>query len=108
MQNGIDRSLIRRSTKGYLPDDIRLNQKTRGVQGADTIARMLPNWKEFIGEVEQLSQDPFIADFLNMGAIKKAINKFRTEPQPNVAFDSEFRILMRGLIVYRFLKRQCL
>jgi asparagine synthase (glutamine-hydrolysing) len=108
VQNGLDRSLIRRSTKGYLPDDIRLNQKTRGVQGADTIARMLPNWKEFIGEVEQLSQDPFIANFLNMGAIKKAINKFRTEPQPNVAFDSEFRILMRGLIVYRFLKRQCL
>ncbi|PCD09412.1 asparagine synthetase B [Peribacillus simplex] len=105
VQNGLDRSLIRRSTKGYLPDDIRLNQKTRGVQGADTIARMLPNWKEFIGEVELLSQDPFIANFLNMGAIKKAINKFRTEPQPNVAFDSEFRILMRGLIVYRFLKR---
>ena len=50
VQNGQDRSLIRRSMKN-LPDNIRLSQKKRGLQGADGILRMLPHgiylWRKF-------------------------------------------------------------
>ena len=42
VQNGFDRALIRRSTKDYLPDEVRLNQRIRGVQGADWVHRMVP------------------------------------------------------------------
>ena len=52
VQNGVDRALIRRSTKQYLPDPVRLNQRIRGVQGADWIHRMLPSWRSFTEEVE--------------------------------------------------------
>ena len=45
--NGIDRALIRRSTENILPDEIRLNQKIRGIQAADWIHRMVPHWDKF-------------------------------------------------------------
>ena len=48
VQNGYDRALIRRATKRYLPDKVRLNQQIRGVQGADWVHRMIPNWKSLL------------------------------------------------------------
>ena len=48
VQNGIDRALIRRSTENLLPDEIRLNQRIRGVQGADWVHRMIPYWNQFV------------------------------------------------------------
>ncbi|MGE7880572.1 lasso peptide isopeptide bond-forming cyclase [Bacillus sp. NPDC094077] len=105
VQNGLDRSLIRRATKNFLPDKVRLNQRVRGVQGADGVYRMAPFWNEFIEEVEELSVDPVISEFLNVEVIKKAISKICREPRPEYAFDLDFRILMRSLIFYRFIKK---
>ncbi|MFD0771241.1 lasso peptide isopeptide bond-forming cyclase [Bacillus sp. CGMCC 1.60114] len=105
VQNGLDRALIRRATKNYLPDKVRLNQRVRGVQGADGVYRMAPAWNTFIEELQQLSTDPIISEFLNVEVIKAAILKIREEPRPEYAFDLDFRILMRSLIVYRFIKK---
>ncbi|MED0952675.1 lasso peptide isopeptide bond-forming cyclase [Bacillus mobilis] len=105
VQNGVDRSLIRRATKKLLPDKVRLNQRIRGVQGADGVYRMAPFWNEFIEEVEELSVDPVISEFLNVEVIKKAISKICKEPRPEYAFDLDFRVLMRSLIFYRFIKK---
>ncbi|CAG9613445.1 hypothetical protein BACCIP111899_02660 [Bacillus rhizoplanae] len=104
VQNGLDRALIRRATKNYLPDKVRLNQRVRGVQGADGVYRMTPAWNKFIEELQQLSTDPIISEFLNVEVIKAAILKIREEPRPEYAFDLDFRILMRSLIVHRFIK----
>ncbi|WP_440603801.1 lasso peptide isopeptide bond-forming cyclase [Bacillus sp. GB_SG_008] len=104
VQNGLDRALIRRATKNYLPDRVRLNQRVRGVQGADGVYRMAPAWNKFIEELQQLSTDPIISEFLNVEVIKAAILKIREEPRPEYAFDLDFRILMRSLIVHRFIK----
>ena len=60
VQNGMNRALIRRSTKGYLPDKERLNQRVRGVQGADCVYRMTPHWNKFIDELDKMSNDPII------------------------------------------------
>ena len=54
VQNGLDRALIRRATEGFLPDKIRLNQRVRGIQGADGMHRMTPSWDTFIAEIQQL------------------------------------------------------
>ncbi|PFA59435.1 asparagine synthetase B [Bacillus sp. AFS054943] len=105
VQNGLDRSLIRRATKNFLPDKVRLNQRVRGVQGADGVYRMAPFWNEFIEEVQELSVDPIISEFLNVEVIKKAISKICKEPRSEYAFDLDFRILMRSLIFYRFIKK---
>ncbi|MDP1417459.1 lasso peptide isopeptide bond-forming cyclase [Peribacillus simplex] len=105
VRNGLDRALVRRSTKGYLPDKVRLNLRTRGVQGADGVHRMASQWNEFINELHQLSEDPHMAELLNMQIINDAIAKIKGEPNAEYAFDFEFRILMRSLILYRFMKK---
>ncbi|MCR8925000.1 lasso peptide isopeptide bond-forming cyclase [Priestia megaterium] len=104
VQNGLDRALVRRSTKNFLPDKVRLNQKVRGIQGADWIHRMAPSWNSFLEELQQLSKDSIVSEFFNMQVIKTAISKIEGGPKTQYAFDPDFRILMRSLIVYRFLK----
>ena len=44
--------LIEDLQKDYLPDKVRLNQRIRGVQGADWVHRMMPNWNTFIEELQ--------------------------------------------------------
>ncbi|MGM1032022.1 MAG: lasso peptide isopeptide bond-forming cyclase [Bacillota bacterium] len=105
VRNGLDRALVRRSTEGYLPDKVRLNLRTRGVQGADGVHRMASQWNEFISELHQLSKNPQMAELINMQIINDAIAKIKGEPNAEYAFDFEFRILMRSLILYRFMKK---
>lgn len=101
---GLDRSLVRRATRDYLPDEVRLNMRSRGVQGADGVHRMTGYWSMFIQELEKVSNDKITGFYLDQTVIKQAINKIKNSPNPELAFDFDFRILMRSLIVYRFLK----
>lgn len=105
VQAGQDRSLIRRATKGFLPDNIRLNQKKRGLQGADGINRMLPAWDKFVEEIQQLSKDKTAEEFLNLSVIKNSLEKIKDNPSPKDVYEAEFRILMRSIIFYRFIKK---
>ncbi|MBO7747790.1 asparagine synthetase B [Paenibacillus sp. MWE-103] len=105
VQNGVDRSLIRRATKGHLPDRVRLNQRYRGVQGADWIHRMMPSWRMFTDELRQLCQDSVCVRLLNIEQVKKSLAAIGESPRPDQAFDSNARFLMRSLIVYRFMKQ---
>ncbi|WP_338789124.1 lasso peptide isopeptide bond-forming cyclase [Metabacillus sp. FJAT-53654] len=104
VQNGLDRALIRRSTEGLLPDKVRLNQGIRGVQGADCVHRMMPYWDSFISELEGISRDSLLAEVLNMPILKSAISKVKKGPSNEFAFDPEYQILMRSLIINRFIK----
>ncbi|OCT11056.1 asparagine synthetase B [Paenibacillus pectinilyticus] len=105
IQQGQDRALIRRSMHNLLPDDIRLNQRVRGIQGVDVIHRMTPAWSEFIDEVQHLIKDPMASEMMNVPVLHKAISNIRSSPQANAAFSPDFGILMRSLIVYRFLRK---
>ncbi|MFI8493480.1 lasso peptide isopeptide bond-forming cyclase [Peribacillus butanolivorans] len=105
VQKGVDRALIRNSTENYLPDKVRLNQKYRGVQGADWVHRMLPKWGQLIEEIEQLSTDKEALEYLDGQAINKALIKIKEGARPEFAPDPEYKFLMRSLIVYRFLKQ---
>jgi asparagine synthase (glutamine-hydrolysing) len=104
VQNGLDRALIRRATEGYLPDEIRLNMRTRGVQGADGVHRMKLDWNRFIHEFEQLKKEPFIRETIDLNVLEHCISMIRNGPKPEYAFEFEFKVLMRSLILYRFIK----
>jgi asparagine synthase (glutamine-hydrolysing) len=104
VQNGLGRALIRRSTKNYLPDDIRLNQRTRGIQGADCIHRMLPQWGSFINELEHLTKDSAVSQFINVNTVNSAISKVKQSPLHEYSFNPEFTVLIRSLIFSRFLR----
>lgn len=105
VQNGYGRSLIRRATEGYLPDSIRLNQKVRGIQGADGLYRMLPRWNELMNEFRETIDDPDISGLLNTDSLNQALAVVGGAPRPENVFDTELRVLMRALIFRRFLKR---
>ena len=105
VQNGLDRALIRRATENYLPDKVRLNQRVRGLQGADGVYRMIPIWNTFLEEVQQLITDTRVSDYLNIQVIKDAISELRKEPKSEYVIYANFKVLMRSLIVYRFIKR---
>ncbi len=105
VKGGLDRALIRRATKHYLPDEVRLNQRVRGIQGADWVHRVIPAWKSLECELLQLCADPVAGHYLHVGRIKEAVAQLGREPRPEHAFRPEMRMLMRSLIIYRFLKR---
>jgi asparagine synthase (glutamine-hydrolysing) len=105
VQNGFDRSLIRRATKNYLPDQIRLNQKVRGIQGADGLHRLLPEWRMLMSELQQVVEEPAISGYLNTQELSRALKALSSNPKPEQVFETEFRILMRALIFCRFMKK---
>lgn len=104
VQNGYGRSLIRRVTKGRLPDSIRLNLQTKGVQGADSIHRMKSSWEGFIKELELVKEDSTIQNFIDMDIYNQCLKAVKGSPLPYLAFEFEFKIVMRTLILSRFLK----
>lgn len=102
---GIDRSLIRRITKGYLPDKVRMNMKTRGVQGADGVYRMASSWQAFIAEARKMTQDPYMQEHVNTQELEHAITRYETGAQEQYVFEFPFRMLMRAMIFYRFIQK---
>ncbi|MBB6637631.1 asparagine synthase-related protein [Cohnella thailandensis] len=106
VRNGMDRALVRRATEGYLPDSVRLNQRVRGVQGADWIYRVLPSWGAITEELHRLCHDSGASRFLNVEQIQSSLLRIGNPPRPEQAFDRHARLLMQSIIVYRFL-RQC-
>lgn len=105
VQKGLDRALIRRSMKNLLPDKVRLNQHVHGMQGADWVHRMAPSWNEFIKELQQVSIDPVISEFLDLQVVKGLVEKVRNGPRPEYALSPDYRVAMRCLIFHRFIKR---
>lgn len=104
VRDGLDRALVRRATETYLPDKVRLNQRVHGTQGVDWIHRMMPHWDAFVEEIQQLSTDSAALEVFNGSAIRAALSKAKQGARPEQANDMDFRMLMRSLIVYRFLK----
>ncbi|WP_209122925.1 lasso peptide isopeptide bond-forming cyclase [Alkalihalobacillus sp. BA299] len=104
VQKGLDRALIRRSTKNLVPDKVRLNQHFHGVQGADWVHRMLPKWNIFIKEMNNLIKDEKAMYYLDGQTIREAVEKVNKGVGPEYVIDPDSKVLMRSLIVFRFLR----
>ncbi|WP_442594269.1 lasso peptide isopeptide bond-forming cyclase [Neobacillus sp. D3-1R] len=105
VQNGLDRALIRRATENILPDQIRLNQRIWGIQGADWIHRLIPYWNTLIEEAKLLKSNSRIMEFIDVNVINSAITKLEQGPKPEHMSDPVYRNIMRSLVVYRFIKQ---
>jgi len=105
VQDGMDRSLLRRSMKGYLADEVRLNQRKRGIQSADWLHRTLPDWPLVMAQLQRLVRDSAVSGIMNIEAIRQAISEVGNEPKANMAFHPKMKLLMRSLIFYRFISR---
>lgn len=105
VKNGFDRALIRRATKSILPDEIRLNQTTRGVQAADWMHRIKPCWDSIIEEVNELKKDKRIMSYLNNDVCNVVSEFFEKKDSTQNYTLSDFSLIMRCIILYRFVKR---
>ncbi|KAB7671712.1 asparagine synthase-related protein [Bacillus sp. B1-b2] len=105
VQNGMDRALIRRAMKEFLPDKVRLNQQVRGAQGKDWAHRMLPKWDLFVEESREMFSNKDISPYLNKAMLKIGLEKAESEVRTDFAVDRDIRLLMRSVIFYRFMKK---
>jgi asparagine synthase (glutamine-hydrolysing) len=105
VQNGLDRALIRRATKDYLPDEVRLNQRIRGVQGADWLHRIRPFWSGITQEVNGLINDDSLKNFIDPKILNELSMITKDAVLPEFAIKPMYKILMRVLIVSRFIKK---
>ena len=47
---------------------------------------MKPYWNSFIDELEKISKDPFIAEFINKPMLKDAITKIKEGPMHEYSY----------------------
>ncbi len=102
-RQGVDRWLIRRAMRGYLPDAVRLNTR-RGLQAADLAARLLSSRREVEMALTRLDQHELarqVLDLQRMQGILASLESGLTH-EKNAACGT---ILMRGLMVGFFLLR---
>ncbi|MHA7139541.1 asparagine synthase-related protein [Rossellomorea arthrocnemi] len=105
VQDGMDRALIRRATKHYLPDEVRLNQKVRGVQGADWLHRMNSSWNIFNEEIQKLSKNNRLLTLVDQEVIKDASKRIKKDLRPEDAGDPNYKVLMISLILNRYIQK---
>ncbi|KPL58246.1 asparagine synthase-related protein [Rossellomorea vietnamensis] len=105
VQDGMDRALIRRATKHYLPDEVRLNQKVRGVQGADWLHRMNSSWNTFNGEIQKLNKNKKFLSLVDQEVIEDASKRIKKDLHPEDAGDPNYKVLMISLILNRYIQK---
>ncbi|MNI98099.1 hypothetical protein D3C73_1568750 [compost metagenome] len=66
---------------------------------------MIPQWGTFLSELREMTQDARAAAYLNSAGLAGCLDRLGSEPAPNLIFNTDFRLLTRGLVFYRFLKR---
>lgn len=71
VRNGLDRYLIRRAMKDIIPDEIRMLQGQKGLQGADWLQRMQTKHDEIYNALSNCIDDKLINKYLNIDKIKK-------------------------------------
>lgn len=74
VNNGQGRSLIRRSTKNILPDEIRLNYYRRGKQGADFSQRLSNFTEEIKMEIQHIIEHNKILRYMNMDRLNELLS----------------------------------
>lgn len=79
VRNGEERRLIRRSMKGILPDKIRLNYLTRGLQYADWIQRLEPRRNEICNDIEKVIGNKQLNKYIDVDKFKQELNLLKDE-----------------------------
>ncbi len=103
VRNGMERSLIRRSMKGILPDMIRMNMRERGRQSADWIQRLQQEWISIRKEFDQALTEDRIRSFADTATLKNMISRMGELP-----LDEEYcevQAIMTIIVLSRFLRK---
>lgn len=102
-RGGVDRWLIRRAMRGYLPDAVRLNTR-RGLQAADLGQRVLENRSEVEAALADLEQHDLSRQILDLPRMANVLASTQRNLTPQNTVEC-ITILLRGLLVGLFLLR---
>ena len=72
-----DRSLVRRSSKGLLPDEKRLSN-SRGIQGTDWLKQLVPDWPAMLATARAALELPQIGELADRDEFMKCIKRNQT------------------------------
>lgn len=101
--DGVGRLLIRNAMNGLLPESIRMNVKTRGLQGADWIQRLKPAWNELCIEINNSLNDINMSKYLNIDKVRKLLDSTEKGIDENKKEDVRFLIIT--LILSKFINK---
>lgn len=102
VNHGVERSLIRRSMNGILPDKVRLNFDVRGSQGADWIQRILPYRDNIGNEIEKIVHQDNLRKFIDLEKLKAFYEGVGDIPKNK---DNQYlQALVISIVFQRFLK----
>ncbi|HOO34350.1 MAG TPA: asparagine synthase-related protein [Thermotogota bacterium] len=102
VRDGVERRLIKRAMKGYIPDKI-LNAKVRGRQAADWVQRIKPYWPVIKEELLSIGDFQLEKKYLDRTIIQKNLDML--EGFDFIRSDNiHMIILFRALVFSRFLR----
>ena len=100
---GMDRAVIRRAFKGFLPDEVRLNRK-RGFQAADIVVRVQQNLPGIKDVLRRMDGHGLCKEVLDLPRMRRVLDSVGQTENP--ASTRQCRsILLRGLGAGLFLMR---
>jgi len=107
VKQGQERLLIRRSMEGILPNKVRLNTKVRGLQSADWLQRIAPDWDKIKQEIIDTVQNKRIQAYIDTEEVIRVVqdNKALVDNETN---ETDIRMLLVCLILGEFLKDEAL
>lgn len=100
---GSERSLIRRAMKGYLPEEIRLNESRRGKQSSDWLQRLDGEWEDIFQELKEDMLHDSVKPYIDVEKVNKIIKALEEDIEGKN--NNNIRILLVTLIFSRFLIR---
>lgn len=102
VRGGETRRLARKVLKGAIPDTV-LDEKRKGLQGADWLLRLGRQRVDLIAEIDRLSEDADIAEILNLGAMRQSLVDWPQSPRGLPTMQLQ-QALTRGLTTARFIR----
>ncbi|NME83417.1 asparagine synthase-related protein [Clostridium sp. SM-530-WT-3G] len=100
VHNGEERYLIRSSMKGILPEKIRTNWKNRGIQSADWVERLIPEWNNIYAQIKEALQDDEIVKYIDVPKVNKYLDKYKGIT--DTCDKQEIKCLLIVLVLYKF------
>nr|WP_306813078.1 asparagine synthase-related protein [Paenibacillus soyae] len=102
VRHGNERYLLRRAMTGILPDSIRNNIKTKGVQSADWLHRLQSDWPDIRKELERVAGSEHVDRYLDMDKVRRALKGIPYEGTLNDAQVAHQALV--AVIVGKFLR----
>lgn len=75
-----DRRLVREFTEGIIPDSIRFNVRTRGLQGADNLYRIQKDWDRYAERMREEIVNEGVGRYLDLERITKLLDGLHEGP----------------------------